>query len=102
MDADAKKLIGHLLDILQYPLVKLGDSNLTLASIFVFACAMVLVFATEVVLRRYMVRRFLQRTHLEPSLQFAVGKIGGYLFIALGFYVALKLVGIDLSSLAVV
>jgi small-conductance mechanosensitive channel len=31
-----------------------------------------------------------------------VSKIGGYIFIAIGFYVALKLVGIDLSSLAVV
>jgi small-conductance mechanosensitive channel len=35
-------------------------------------------------------------------LQYAVGKIAGYLFMTVGFYVALKLVGIDLSSLAVV
>ena len=35
-------------------------------------------------------------------MQYAVSKIGGYLFIAIGFYVALKLVGIDLSSLAVI
>jgi small-conductance mechanosensitive channel len=35
-------------------------------------------------------------------MQYAVSKIGGYIFIVIGFYVALKLVGIDLSSLAVV
>ena len=33
-------------------------------------------------------------------MQYAVGKIAGYLFIAVGFYVALKVIGIDLSSLA--
>jgi small-conductance mechanosensitive channel len=52
------------------------------------------------VLRRYLTRRFLQRTHLHPSMQYAVGKIAGYVFIAIGFYAALKVVGIDLSSLA--
>jgi small-conductance mechanosensitive channel len=61
-----------------------------------------LVFIFEAVLRRYLTRRFLQRTHLHPSMQYAVAKIAGYVFIAIGFYAALKLVGIDLSSLAFV
>ena len=102
MNSDTQMLARDLLDILHYPLLKLGDSNLTLASLLVFTCALVLVFLSERLLRRYLIRRFLQRTKLQPSLQYGVGKIAGYLYIAVGFYVALKLVGIDLSSLAVV
>jgi small-conductance mechanosensitive channel len=101
MNADLQQLFNDLLRILNYPLMKLGDSNLTLAEVLKFLCIIVLVFVCERTLRRHLMRRFLQRTHLEPAMQYAVGKIAGYLFIALGFYVALKLVGIDLSSLAV-
>jgi small-conductance mechanosensitive channel len=102
MNADAEKLTNDFLHILNYPLLKLGSSNLTLASLFLFVTLIVLVFVFERLLRRYLVRRFLQRTHLHPSLQYAVSKIAGYIFVAAGFYFALKLVGIDLSSLAVV
>jgi small-conductance mechanosensitive channel len=102
MNADAHELINDLLRIVYYPLLKLGDTELTMASLFKFACIISVVFVSERLLRRYLVRRFLQHTHFHPSMQYAVSKIGGYLFIAIGFYVALKLVGIDLSSLAVI
>ena len=102
MNSEAHKLVASLLNILAYPLVKLGESNLTLAGLLIFTCAVALVFFFELLLRRYLIRRFLRHTHLQPSLQYAVGKIVGYVFIALGLYVALKIVGIDLSSLAVV
>jgi small-conductance mechanosensitive channel len=60
------------------------------------------VLGLEVALRRYFVRRLLQRTRFEPPLQFAIARIGGYAFIALGFYIALQMVGLNLTSLAVV
>jgi small-conductance mechanosensitive channel len=100
MKADTRKFLGDLLDILQYPLVKIGGSDVTLASLVVFVLVIALVFFSELLLRRFIIRRFLQRTHLHASMQYAVGKIAGYIFIATGFYVALKLIGIDLSSLA--
>jgi hypothetical protein len=102
MNADSQQLLNDVLRILHYPLLQLGDSNLTLAGVIKFVCILVLVFAGERLLRRHLMRRVLQRTHFQPSMQFAIGKVVGYVFIALGFYVALKLVGIDLSSLAVV
>ena len=101
MNADAHPLINDVLRILHFPLVKLGESELTLATLFKFGCIIALVFVTERLLRHYLVRRFLQHTRFHPSMQYGVSKIGGYIFIAIGFYVALKLVGIDLSSLAV-
>ena len=36
MNADAEKLTNDFLSILNYPLVKMGTSNLTLASLFLF------------------------------------------------------------------
>ncbi len=88
--------------VLYYPLIKLGDSDITLVTLFKFLCLVILVFVLERVLRMILVRRFLQRTHLHPSMQYGLGKIVGYIFIFIGFYVALKMVGIDLSSLAVI
>ena len=77
MSADTHKFLSDLLNIVQYPLIKVGDTSVTLASLFVFVCVIVLVFAAEAILRRYMTRRFLQRTHLHPSMQYAVAKIAG-------------------------
>ena len=102
MNAETQRLMNDLAHIVYYPFLKLGDSDLTLASLFKFACIIALVFVCERLVRRVLVRRFLNHTHLHPSMQYGISKIGGYLFIALGFYIALKLVGIDLSSLAVV
>ena len=91
-----------LVHILYYPLIKLGESEVTLVSLFKFVCLVFLIFVFERLLRAMLVRRFLQRTHLHPSMQYGVSKIVGYAFIGIGFYVALKMVGIDLSSLAVI
>jgi small-conductance mechanosensitive channel len=92
---------SRLLSILNYPLFKLSDANVTLATIFKFALLVALVLVTERILRRHLVRRLLQHTRFAPSLQFAITRLAGYAFIALGCYVALQLVGINLTSLAV-
>ena len=102
MNAESQVLADDVVRILYYPLVKLGESEVTLVTLFKFACLVALVFLCERLLRRLLIRRFLQKTHLHPSMQYGVGKIAGYIFIGVGFYIALKMVGIDLSSLAVV
>lgn len=52
-------------------------------------------------LRRSILTRVLSRTRLEEGMRFGIARLAGYVFIAIGLYVALKLVGIDLTSLAV-
>ncbi len=101
MSTTAPQLIeSDLSRFLYYKLIKLGDTDLTPASLITFVCIVALVFLSERLFRHYLVRRVLQHTHLQASMQYAIGKIAGYVFILLGWYVALKLVGIDLSSLA--
>jgi small-conductance mechanosensitive channel len=89
-------------EILGYKLIKLGDTYLTVSGLIQLIILLGVVLVLELALRRYFVKRLLQRTRLDPPLQFAIAKIGGYTFIGLGFYVALQMVGLNLTSLAVV
>ena len=94
-------LLEQLLSILRFPLFNLGDTPITLASILQVLVLCTFILVAEAVLRRLIVQRALSRTHLDEGMRFAIARITGYAFITLGFYIALRLVGIDLSSLAV-
>jgi small-conductance mechanosensitive channel len=87
---------------LQYPLFKLGEVNLTVGTLIQLLVMLAGVLLAESVLRRYLLGRILRRTRFAPSLQFTIARITGYVFIALGFYIALQIVGLNLTSLAVV
>ncbi len=102
MNLSFEELWNLLRGALDYPLLELGTAHLTLAALIKFGALVALVFGAESVLRKRLMRRVLARTHLEPSLQYACSKFAGYVFIAVGLYIALKMVGIDLSSLALV
>lgn len=102
MNAETQAVTHDFMHLINHPLVKLGDSEISLATLCTFVCAVIVVFLAERLLRRLLVRRVLQRTHFHPSMQYAISKISGYAFLVIGFYMALKLVGIDLSSLAVI
>jgi small-conductance mechanosensitive channel len=85
-----------------YPIVRLGEQTitvLTIAKIFLWITA---VLVLNVVFQRMILRRVLKRTRLAQGLQFAIAKMFGYIVVILGFYVALVVNGVNLSSLAVV
>jgi small-conductance mechanosensitive channel len=86
--------------ILNYPLVTLGDSVLTLSGMLTFLELILAVFVGEHVLRRYIVRRLLSRTRLDLGLQYAMARMLGYCLLVLGVYISLQIVGLDLGSLA--
>jgi small-conductance mechanosensitive channel len=87
---------------LKRPILDIGDSAVTALSLVKIGFWLVLVLALNILARRLLVSRLLRRTHLDPGLQFAITRISGYVFVTLGFYVALVVSGIDLSSLAVI
>lgn len=89
-------------DWLLYPIIQLGDSHLTVQMVLKFVIWITAIVVLNMLLQRFVVRRVLRRTRLDPGLQFAITKFCSYLFVTLGFYVALVANGIDLSSLAVV
>lgn len=75
-------------------------SGITVASLLSLIFLFVLVVVAERVARRYFVTRLLRRTHLEPAMQFALARVFGYALLALGFFVSLQMVGVNLTSLS--
>lgn len=96
------KLLGRMESVFTYSLFRLGETDITLATLFKLAVLVAVVVTLERLLRRHLLRRLLHHTRLAASLQFAITRLAGYAFIALGCYIALQLVGINLTSLAVI
>ena len=95
--------IAEILDrILHFPLIRLERGPLTLVTLLELALLVAAVFIFEIIVRRVVLRRILERTRLQPSVRFALTRIAGYIILTLGIYQSLTLVGIDLSSLAIV
>ena len=92
-------ITGSVRQILDYPIFR--TSGITVESLLQLIVLFVLVILGEKIVRRYLLTRLLRRTHLEPALQFAVARVIGYALLALGFYISLQMVGVNLSSLAV-
>ena len=88
-------------NVLNHPLGQLGNSTVTLGGVLKLLILLALVFVLERIFRRVLVDKVLKRTHFEPALRFAIGRIAGYIFIALGFVLALNNAGLDISSLTV-
>lgn len=86
--------------VLSYPLFSVGQSTVTLSGILTLAALILGVFVGEHMLRRYVIRRVLRRTRLELGLQYAIARMFGYFLLAVGLYISMEFVGIDLSSLA--
>lgn len=87
---------------LEYPLIRFGETEVTVLALAKIGFWIMAVLGANALLRHFAVRRVLLRTRFDPGLQFAIAKIFGYTFVALGFYVALIVNGVNLSSLAVV
>ncbi len=79
-----------------------GPDTVTIGGILMLVFLFASVIIVERILQRLLIRRFLSKTPLEPSLQFGLSRIIGYTLITIGFYVAFQTVGFDLSSLAII
>ena len=93
--SDVTGTVRRVLDYSIFP-----SSRITVASLLALILLFGLVILGERIVRRYFVTRVLRRTHLEPALQFALARVAGYALLALGFYISLQMVGVNLSSLA--
>lgn len=80
----------------------IGNTTVTLGGVVKLLVLLALVLVVERLFRHFLVNRVLTRTKMDLAVRFAIGRFAGYLFIALGFVLALNNAGIDLSSLTVV
>jgi len=79
-----------------------GPDSVTVGGILLLVLLFASVIVVERLLQRWLIRRLLSKTGLQPSLQYGLSRILGYTLIAIGFYVAFQVTGLDLSSLAIV
>lgn len=96
------RLWTWLSDMAGHPLFPLSEGNaLTLGLLAKLLLIVVGIFVVESLIRKWLVVRVLKRTRLQESLQYAIGRIAGYVFIVIAIFVAVQTAGIDLSSLAI-
>src|SRR5262245_52972568 len=93
---DAAAALQRILDYPVFP-----GNGLTVASLLVLIILFILVIVGERILRRHFITRILRRTKFDAAMQFTLTRVIGYLLLALGFYVSLQMVGINVSSLAI-
>ncbi|MCG3148890.1 MAG: Mechanosensitive channel MscK [Verrucomicrobiae bacterium] len=83
------------------PMIKLGQTEVSIATLVWFIVSVLAVFVVSRFTRRFLRTRVLVRTKLDPGLQYLIARMAGYGVLALGLLVALQTAGLNLSSLTV-
>jgi small-conductance mechanosensitive channel len=102
MIATASDFLDAFQEVMQFPLFKLGAKEFTVHELVSLVCLTTVVIVSERLLRRYLIRRLLEHTRLDPPMRYALARLIGYVYIGVGLYASVQAVGIDLSSLAVI
>ncbi len=97
-----QRWLGQLKGILDYPLLKLGATQLILWLLLYLSVLIFLLFYVTGKLRTWLVQRVLVRTDLDLGLRQAAGSILRYLAITIGFLIILQTAGIDLTTLNII
>jgi len=95
-----RELLTRWREFLDFPLLRAGGVQFTIGHLIELVVLLVLVWVGEMIFRRVFLARVLSRSRLRASVQFAITQIARYTFFALGIYLSLEAVEINLSSLA--
>ena len=87
-------------DILNYKI--LGNPSLT--AVRILAGILILIFALFLSRRssRFLERRIAKRAYIDPGLRYTIARLVSYVLIVIGVLSALKMVGVDMTSIAVI
>ncbi len=99
---DLSQLIDRVVTILRYPMMKLGDTEITLMVLIQFLILLLLLVYFTGRLKKLLVERLLVRTKLDVSARQAIGSITRYLALLVGLLIILQSVGINLTTLNVI
>jgi small-conductance mechanosensitive channel len=89
------------LSILDYRLFRIGQTQVTLASLLATLAILAATWLLARLFRRLVVEKMLGRTHVDPGVRYAIGRVTGYIVWILGLIVALQPLGINATTLAV-
>ncbi len=93
---------GAMVNLFTRPLFPLGDQVITLRFLIILTVILAGVSLGSTAVRRGMRRHVLSHLGLEVGVQETLATVAGYLFLVVGGLIALDLVGLDLSTLALI
>jgi small-conductance mechanosensitive channel len=93
-----REYLNPVLDLLNYKLFPLGQSQVTPLGIISFVVLMVLLIVASGFIKRLLINRLLARTALQQGARLAIGTITRYLLLFIGFVLILQTVGVDLTA----
>jgi small-conductance mechanosensitive channel len=94
--------LTDLRDALGYVLWRIGDTDVTVSSLIVLAATIFVFVVLARLLGRGLHALLLRRTEIGPGGAFAVTRISQYAIAAIGLLVSFQLIGLDISSLALI
>jgi small-conductance mechanosensitive channel len=82
-------------------LFTLGDTHVTVGTLLAFLIAVLMLLLISRALQNWLIRRLLQRSHLDRSMQQTIGTLLHYAVLVIGFTVIMQNAGVDLSAFSV-
>jgi small-conductance mechanosensitive channel len=97
---DALSILRRIWGILKYPI--LGKVDLTAINILAALLILILAFFLSRRMGHILERRIAKRVYIDPGLRYTIARLATYVLIVIGVLSALKVVGVDLTSVAVI
>ncbi len=96
------KTISYIFYLLKKPLFKVNNKGISLLDILFALLIFFLGFYAGSIYKKYIVKLTYRGIALTQSTQTILSNIGYYLIITISFFITLKVIGINLSSLTVI
>ncbi len=95
-------LVTTVTDFINKTLFQIGETPVSLSSIFVFILLLIITIKVSRLFSRKMLKRALNRINIGEDSKFVLIRFTEYLMISIGAIIAFQTVGINLSGLAVI
>ena len=98
---DGWGVLRRIWDYIQHPLPFFND-RVSVGSVVLGIAVLVVTLFLSRHISSLLDQRLAKRTHIDPGLRYTIARLVRYLLVVIGVLIALKLCGIDLTSIAVV
>lgn len=95
-------IINYAWSVLHKPIFSVGDKHVDIISLFIALLVFISGFYIGKLYKRYIVKLSYYVSNITPSSQAILSNMGYYVILLIGFFTALRIVGINLSSLTII
>ncbi|MBD3386586.1 mechanosensitive ion channel [candidate division KSB1 bacterium] len=99
---DITNILQALKDILYFPLFKIKQTDVTLASLIVFTVVVILFVIMSRLFSRMIMSRVLSRMNIDRGTRYTLKRITEYSITTIGVIIAFQFINISLGGLAVI